>query len=76
MVGEDVIRYRGKVSGPRWAGLPSAIREGAMRCGLEVVINTEKGWICEDVFFEVSGEEPRVNRFERTLRACIKDWNK
>jgi hypothetical protein len=67
--------YRNIVEGPRWAGFPSVIRDGAFQENLDLTINVEKGFLTEKVRFVVTGEAPNVERFRRNLLACIKEYN-
>jgi len=67
--------YRNIVEGPRWAGFPSAIKDGAFQEGLDLKIDVEKGLLTEKVRFSVTGETPNVERFRRNLLACVREYN-
>lgn len=63
--------YRGIIEAPRWAGVPSALRDIAFMEGVDLKLDIDKGWVRETVRFSVTGESDFVRRFVRALSASI-----
>ena len=67
---------RSAVEGPRWAKLPQFLRDRCFILGLELEMEIDKGWICENVRFEIEGPESKLRRFKRELEESIEAYNR
>lgn len=61
--------------GPRWAKVPSFLRDLAWRLNLRIEIETEKGWFRERVRARVHGPVDAVKEFERQYDDAVRDYN-
>lgn len=62
--------YRGIFEAPRFAGLPSAIKDAAFQLGLKVdVLDVDKGIIRETVRFSVSGNADMLLVFKKWVES-------
>lgn len=68
--------YREIVTGPRWAGASTFIKDAAFGYGLKLTIDIDKGWLRETIRFEVEGEDSRVENFKRDLHAAMEDYQR
>jgi hypothetical protein len=71
-----VSTYREIITGPRWAGASTFIKDAAFGYGLKLTIDIEKGWLRETIRFEVEGEDGRVEKFKRDLRSAMEDYQR
>ena len=70
-----MAKHRGYVECPRWARFATAVRKGAYDLGLDVKILCEKGFLRETVFFELEGNQDRIDLFVKSFGRAIKEWN-
>lgn len=42
---------------------------------LKIDVETDKGWLTEDIRFRVEGEEDKVDEFYRRVKSAIKKYN-
>ena len=63
------------VEAPKWAKLPSFIKNVCWSLGLDYKVEVDKGWISENIRFMVSGEEEKVNQFIKALNDAALSWN-
>ena len=68
--------YRDIITGPRWAGISTFIKDAAFGYGLKLNLDVDKGWLRETNRFEVDGEDGAVAKFRRDLREAILDYQK
>lgn len=68
--------YREIVTGPRWAGASTFIKDAAFGYGLKLTIEIDKGWLRETIRFEVEGEDGRVEKFKRDLHEAMEDYQR
>jgi len=68
--------YREIVTGPRWAGASTFIKDAAFGYGLKLTIEIDKGWIRETIRFQVEGDDGKVERFKRDLHEAMEDYQK
>lgn len=66
---------RAVMQAPRFASLPSLIRELAWMLNLELKIEVDKHFITENVRFSVTGEDPVIDMFSRKLHESIAEYN-
>lgn len=66
--------YRSYIQGPRWAGLPTFIKNAAFMNSLSVQIDIDKGFLRETVRFEIEGPIDRINAFKAAIQAAIQDY--
>jgi len=64
-----IYRVKSHANGPKWACLPSFLKNIAWRHGAEIKIEVDEHWITETVRFDItSGVEEKID-------ACIEDIN-
>lgn len=68
--------WREILVGPRWAKLPSFIRDECFRRGLDLTIDVEKGWIRESARIEVKGDKANLDGFKSDLYAAMDNYNR
>lgn len=68
-------RIRSSIEAPRWAKLPTFLRELAWRLDCEIEVQSEKGWIRETVMFEVRGTEEKLVAFKQNLEKATAEYN-
>ena len=72
----QAFQYQSWVYGPRWAGLESFLRKGAITFGVDFVIDhRDTGWIRETLFYTVTGDRASVEAFEKAVESSLKEWN-
>ena len=68
----ELSTLRSRISGPRWANFPGAIRDGCWDKGIEIVkLEVDKGWIRETIRFELKGPRYKLNELMRDLEASF-----
>jgi hypothetical protein len=68
--------YRDIVTGPRWAGISTFVKDAAFGRGLKLDIDIDKGWLRETVRLEVAGDDDSVVKFKCDLHDAILDYQK
>ena len=68
------MKIKSYIEAPRFAHIGIALRKAALGIGVDITIDTEKHLLRETVFFEVSGNEERINRFSTWLESAIKEY--
>jgi hypothetical protein len=68
--------YREIVTGPRWAGASTFIKDAAFGYGLKLTIEIDKGWLRETIRFEVEGDDSKVDKFKRDLHEAMEDYQR
>ncbi len=63
------------VVAPRFARVPTFIRDMAFILGLDLSIEVEKHFIRETVRFRVEGDEGKVGRFRTALAEAMSEYN-
>ena len=67
-VQERIGVIRATIEAPRWMRIPSKIKDLAWMNKVELKIETDKGWIFEDIRFSVTGKESNLCSFQRDIR--------
>lgn len=63
------------MEGPRWARISDFLLKSALNLGLSLTITREnKGLIRTTVYFTVSGDADRLQRFANELRAAVREY--
>ncbi len=63
------------IKGPRWAGIRNMIRTAASHADCVVVVmDSEKSWFRESVYFTLSGEADDIEMFNRTIEESVRAW--
>jgi len=58
------------------AKLPNFLIETANKLKLEIrIIYIDKGWIKEKVYYEIEGDEEKINKFKLTLIQTTNQYN-
>jgi len=70
-----VKTIRTVVEAPKWAKLPSFIKNVCWFLGLDCKVEVDKGWISENIRFMVSGEEGKVAQFIKAYNDATYKWN-
>lgn len=60
---------------PRWAKVPSFLRDQAWTLGLKIEVEVDKGWIRENVRFRVEGDAEKVKEFAARLEQAGNEYN-
>lgn len=68
------MNYRDIIQGPRWAGISTFIKDECWGRGLDLTIESEKGWIRETVRIEISGDDAKVEAFRRDLYSALEAY--
>lgn len=67
-------RFKSWITGPRWDGLPTELKKAACDLGLDIKIDSDKGLMCETVFFEVTGESKKVAAFHQWFQRTGREY--
>lgn len=67
---------RGVIQAPKFAKVPTAIRNRAWEVGLSLQIEVESGFLRETIRYAVTGEDDLVNQFYLDLKLAESQWNK
>jgi hypothetical protein len=70
------IEIRGTWSAPRWAGVSSALKQGAHMAGITCTVDVDKGWIREEARFVLSGEAEKVRAVYNGFCKAIEEYDK
>ena len=60
--------------GPKRLKVESFLRDQAMILDLDITIEIEKGWLSEHGRYWVTGEESKVNEFQRMVQLAIASY--
>jgi hypothetical protein len=72
-----VAKVKSYVEGPKWAGLKQVLFQLAIYYNLDlVIIDHDKGWIGETIYFSVEGESENIKGMNRALKKSIEEYNK
>ena len=77
MMGERTGRIRSCLRGLRWAGIKEFLFELAITNDLEFkVLDRDKGWLRETVYFQADGKESDLRRFKDQFEKSVAAYNK
>jgi hypothetical protein len=63
------------VEGPKFLHFPSFLKKIAIHLGINIKIECERGWWNETIFYEIDGEQHKIDQFERMVINAIKEHN-
>lgn len=69
-----MIRYRGYIQCPVWAGAREFLRECGMYADLDVDITEEKGLLQTTIFYKVEGTLRQVSIFKRLFKRGVNHY--
>jgi hypothetical protein len=75
-MGEPTATYRQIITGPRWAGVSTFLKDEAFALGLEIKLDIDKGWISETIRCECRGEPDKIMRMASIVDTAIADYSK
>lgn len=67
--------WRDHINGPRWANLPTAIKNACWELGLNVKIEIDKGWIRETVRFSIEGSKDELEALREAFARGVSEYN-
>lgn len=68
--------YRGYVTAPRFAGVPTFIKNLCHMLDLNLDIDVDTGWITQTTRYTICGAEETVRSFEKQLNDALKNYEK
>ena len=71
----QLARFSSVCEAPRWANVPSFLRDQAWNLGLKIEVEVDKGWIRERVRFRIEGEPEKVNEFLSRFKEAGEQYN-
>lgn len=67
--------WREIVEGHRFAGFQSFLKDECFALGLQLTIDSDRGWIRETTRFEVTGDEEKIAKLKRIVYGAIDSHN-
>lgn len=65
------------VQGPKWAGAKELLFALSIRYHVELtILDHDKGWIRETIYFKIDGFESDINTFMAHLNASLEEYNR
>ena len=65
---------RSWVEAPKFANVPTFLKNLAWQLGINIEIEVEKGWLRETVRFKVEGEETKVKKFISVFNQAAEEY--
>jgi hypothetical protein len=65
---------RSWVEAPKFANVPTFLKNLAWQLGINIEIEVEKGWFRETVRFKVEGEETKVKKFFSVFNQAAEEY--
>lgn len=67
--------YRQVVEAPRWARLPSFLKDVAHGLDLRLSLEIDKGWVFERVRFRFEGDDAAIRKAAKVVDQSLKQYN-
>lgn len=65
---------RSWVEAPKFANVPTFLKNLAWQLGINIEIEVDKGWLRETVRFKVEGEEAKVKKFISVFNQAAEEY--
>lgn len=65
---------RSWIEAPKFANVPTFLKNLAWQLGLDIEIEVDKGWLRETVRFKVEGEEDKLRKFKVVLDESLQEY--
>jgi len=67
---------RSCVEAPKFAYVPTFLKNTAWQLGLKIEIEVDKGWLRETIRFKVEGDENKLKTFKINLEKAIQEYQR
>lgn len=67
--------YREIITGPRWAGIDTFLKDMAFELGLDIRLDIDNGWIRKTVRVECRGDADSIMKMSRAVTAALEQYN-
>jgi hypothetical protein len=68
------VIVRSWVEAPKFANVPTFLKNLAWQLGLNIEIEVDKGWLRETVRFKIEGEEAKVKKFTFVFNQAAEEY--
>ena len=65
---------RSWVEAPKFANVPTFLKNLAWQLGIDIEIEVDKGWLRETVRFKVEGDEMKVKKFISVFNQAAEEY--